>query len=168
MTEPKIYWVEASLPGRLAVISRPRMAGHFLALKSAGVDVVVSMLEPAEAYDVGLSEEAAWCRSAGIEFVSLPVTDHGIPGTFEEVEDVVAVLAGHLRCGRGVAAHCFAGLGRSPLLVASVLIHHGWSDAEAVDAVSVARGSLVPEMDAQHRWLLDLAIRRGERGATAQ
>ena len=162
MREPTLYWVEAALPGRLAVVSRPRIEGHFSSLKAAGVDVVVSLLEELEAADVGLADEAAWCRNAGIEFVSLAVTDHGIPASFEAVDDVLAMLKEHIRIGCGVAAHCFAGLGRSPLLAASVLIDHGWSDDEAVEAVSKARGCRVPEMEAQHRWLMELALRRRE------
>jgi protein-tyrosine phosphatase len=75
------------------------------------------------------------------------------------VEAAVATLSHHLGAGRGVGAHCFAGLGRSPLLVAAVLINHGHSDEDAIDLVSAARGYRVPEMDDQHDWLFDFARR---------
>ena len=122
--------------------------------------MLVSLLDAAEAWEVGLGEAAAWCEQAGIAFLSVPVTDHGIPKSFEVVEHAADLASQHMHAGRGVGAHCFAGLGRSPLFVASVLIGHGLTDAEAVAAVSAARGHDVPEMDQQHAWLLDFALRR--------
>lgn len=163
----RVYWVDAALRGRLAVVPRPRCATHVLALKVAGVDTLVSLLAPDEAADVGLADEAEWCASAGMSFRHLPIVDHGVPSDFRLIEDAMPDLADDLRAGRGVAAHCYAGLGRSPLLVASILIHHGWTDADAIAAVSAARGCPVPEMEAQHRWLLAFA-RRQPRDAAAQ
>jgi protein-tyrosine phosphatase len=155
-----IYWVAAPGLGRIAVVGRPRSVAAFGELKAAGIDVLVSLLEREEAEDVGLGGEAGHCERAGIEFISVAVRDHGIPGTFEEIEAVVGRLRIHLAQGRGVGAHCFAGLGRSPLLVASVLIHAGYSDSDAIDLVSEARGHAVPEMDSQHAWLQAFAQRQ--------
>ena len=166
MADQAIYWVEAPLAGRLAVVARPRSQAHVTALKAAGIDLLVSLLEPEEAADVGLGDEAGLCAEAGIEFFALPVTDHGIPTSFEAVEAAVALIARQLAAGRGVGAHCYAGLGRSPLLVACVLIHHGHSDDEAVALVSAARGWLVPEMDSQHAWLMRYHARHQGRART--
>lgn len=159
MREPSIFWVNASFPGRVAVVGRPRRTSHFKALKAAGIDVLVSLLEREEAKCAGLDDEADHCARVGIEFMSLPVTDHGIPNTFAKVEYAVTALSYHLGAGRGVGAHCFAGLGRSPLLVAALLIAHGRSNDEAVALVSAARGHRVPEMGEQHDWLFDFARR---------
>jgi protein-tyrosine phosphatase len=156
-----IYWVDFAGPGRLAVVGRPRSAGVIREMKAAGIDVLVSMLEVEEAIEVGLADEAERCQRAGIEFINASVTDHGTPTSFEQIEALAGRLAGHLAAGRGVGAHCFAGLGRSPLLVASVLIHLGHDDADAIERVSAARGFPVPEMASQHEWLLELARRRG-------
>ncbi|MGD9804461.1 MAG: hypothetical protein AB7E81_18095 [Hyphomicrobiaceae bacterium] len=157
--ERAIYWIDTPLRGRLAVVARPRGADHVSMLKAAGVDTLVSLLEPDEAVEVGLAKEADWCAQAGVEFLQLPIADHGVPSGFRMIEGAMLELAAHLRAGRGVAAHCYAGLGRSPLLAASVLIHHGWSDGEAIEVVSAARGCMVPEMDTQHLWLLKFALR---------
>ncbi|MDX2155219.1 MAG: dual specificity protein phosphatase family protein [Hyphomicrobiaceae bacterium] len=166
MMNPAIYWVDAPLRGRLAVVSRPRSPAHFGALKAGGIDVLVSMLEPDEAESVGLADEARHCAEVGIEFMHLPITDHGVPTSFTSMEQALVAIAGHLEQGRGVGAHCFAGLGRSPLLVAAVLIHHGHTDETAVELVSEARGTSVPEMDEQYAWLLELALR--QTGRTGQ
>lgn len=161
MADPRIFWVNAPLPGRLAVLARPRHSVHFSALKTAGIDMLVSMLEPAEAIEIGLGDAAQSCERAGIGFLSVPITDHGIPSSFELVERAVEIASRELQAGRGVGAHCYAGLGRSPLFVASVLILHGHSAPEAVAAVSAARGHDVPEMDEQHAWLERFAARHG-------
>ncbi|MBS0241818.1 MAG: dual specificity protein phosphatase family protein [Proteobacteria bacterium] len=155
-----IYWVEAPLGGRLAIVARPRSARSFAQLKAVGVDVLVSLLEPEEAVDVGLGDEAERCHAAGIAFIGVPVMDHGVPDAFEPVEAAVDEVKRHLAAGRGVAAHCFAGLGRSPLFVAATLIAHGYSDMAAIAMVSKARGYNVPEMDGQHDWLGEFARRQ--------
>jgi protein-tyrosine phosphatase len=160
MTDPGIFLVSAPGPGRLAVLSRPRRSSDFAALKAAGIDMLVSMLEPAEADSVGLGEAALSCERAGIDYLSVPITDHGIPASFQLIEQAVDIVARQLLAGRGVGAHCYAGLGRSPLFVASVLILHGQSAPQAIASVSAARGVDVPEMDQQHDWLMQLAARR--------
>lgn len=154
-----IYWVDAPTVGRLAVVGRPRSVSAFKELKAAGIDVLVSLLEAEEAADVGLADEAGHCLRSGIEFVHLPITDHGIPSASDLVELAVADLSGRLKRGQGIGAHCFAGLGRSPLLIASVLIHNGQTAPDACDLISLARGHPVPEMEAQCRWLDDFEMR---------
>lgn len=158
-----VYWVEAPAVGRLGVVARPRSAAAFHELKTAGVDVLVSLLEAGEAEDVGLGDEQLYCERAGIEFVSLPITDHGIPDSFEAVDEIVWRLSAHLAAGRGIGAHCYAGLGRSPLLISALLIHMGVDDEEATALVSAARGHDVPEMLSQHDWLAEFAARRRQR-----
>lgn len=155
MPPPILFWVDAPHIGRLAVVSRPREAGHFIELKQAGVDVLVSMLAAEEAASVGLADQASQCADAGIEFFHLPIIDHGIPSAVEPVETLVAILKQRIADGQGVAAHCYAGLGRSPLMIASVLIRHGIDADDACALISSARGYNVPEMATQFQWLLD-------------
>jgi protein-tyrosine phosphatase len=157
-----IYSIDAPLGGRLAVVSRPRSAVHVSALKAAGFSTLVSLLEQDEAMSVGLAAEADWCAEVGVNFRNLPIIDHGIPSDFEMIESAIPDLADELHAGRGVAVHCYAGLGRSPLFVASVLIHHGWQHGEAIEAISAARGCTVPEREEQHCWLRDFALRHGK------
>ena len=155
----RVYWVDAPAIGRLGVVSRPRSASAFAELKSQGIDVLVSLLEHGEAEDVGLADEAAHCERAGIAFIQLPITDHGIPSAVEPVALVVSDLVRRVARGQGVGAHCYAGLGRSPLLIAAVLIAHGMSAPDACDLITQARGHSVPERDTQARWLDEFELR---------
>ncbi len=159
----RVYWIDApsAAPGRLAVMPRPP-ADQFAALKSTGVDVVVSLMEQGEATELGLGDEAGLCAAAAIEFLSLPIIDHGIPSAVTPVMRMSRRIDAHLKDGKGVAVHCFAGLGRSPLLCAAVLIDHGMDAMAACDLISAARGFGVPERAEQSDWLL--AYERHRRG----
>jgi hypothetical protein len=62
---PEIFWIDAALPGRIAIMPRPR-AGDWLAdevagWRAEGVDLVVSLLEPHEVAELGLGDEADLC-----------------------------------------------------------------------------------------------------------
>ena len=155
----RIFWIDTPTIGRIAVMSRP-MPDQFAELKAAGVDCVVSLLEAGEAEQLGLGDEAGLAQAEGMEFLHLPVIDHGIPSAVAPVEAMAAEIIACLKAGKGVAVHCYAGLGRSPLLIAAVLIDNGLSAIEACDLISAARGITVPEMDAQFRWLNAYELRR--------
>lgn len=147
-----LFWIDVPGPGRMAVMPRPR-PGSFGALKASGVDAVVSMLGEDEAIHLGLADEAEFCRLSGMSFHWLPIVDHGIPGAVETVQKLSAEIGGLLDREQAVVFHCYAGLGRSPLMAAAVLIDRGLLAADACELISRARGYAVPEMDEQHEWL---------------
>jgi protein-tyrosine phosphatase len=118
------------------------------------------MLAIDEALEIGLENAPRWAAAAGIEFLALPVTDHGIPTDVDAVSRAVDRVCERLRDGRGVAAHCYAGLGRSPLFVAATLISSGYTAPDAIRRISEARGFAVPEMKSQHDWLHSFAVSR--------
>ncbi len=155
---PRIYWIDAPTPGRLAVMPRPH-PDAFGELRAAGIDCIVSLLEENEASSLGLADEAGLAAAEGMAFLHLPVIDHGIPTAVEPVVAISATISTRLKAGQGVAVHCYAGLGRSPLLIAAVLIDEGLSAPEACDLISGARGYSVPEQDEQYRWLQDYELR---------
>ena len=86
--------------------------------------------------------------------------DHGVPDAVQPVEVMSKAIRQHLGETKGVAVHCYAGLGRSPLLIAAVLIDSGYSAIEACDVISAARGMSVPEMNEQFRWLNAYEVRK--------
>ena len=156
-----VYWVQAPDVGRLAVVSRPDPAfglpQQMRALRDAGIDTLVSMLDSVEAAQVGLAEEADAAVAVGLAFHALPTGDFGVPPSFSAAERVIGQIARDLRDGRGVGAHCYAGRGRSPMFVAAVLAHHGHTSEAAIAAVSAARGLRTPETPAQRQWIADFA-----------
>ena len=53
----------------------------------------------------------------------------------------------------GVGIHCLAGIGRSPLLAACVLLKLGVSEERVFPILSQARGAQVPDTSVQVKWL---------------
>ena len=166
MMPSRLSWVELPFPGRLTVIPRPH-PDTFDWLRAQGVDLVVSLLGEHEAQSLGLNAEAELCRAAAMDFRWLPVTDHGVPSSFEAVKLLAAEIGACLRQDQAIAIHCYAGLGRSPLLAGCVLVHEGLATQDAFDRISAARGYVVPEMEEQFEWVATFEQRLGaERGAT--
>ncbi len=152
-----LYWVPGPWTGRLAISKRPR-GGEWLedevkAWKAAGVSMAVSLLEEDEAAELGLAREAETAGAAGIEFISLPAPDRGVPGSAEGMARVVARLRSALESGATVAVHCRQGIGRSGMLAVGTLIAAGVEARQAMEVVSRARGVEVPETDEQREWL---------------
>jgi hypothetical protein len=140
-----VYWIHAEFAGRLAIVPRPRggdwLAEDVAALKAAWIDVLVSLLEPDEVLELGLAEESRRCSDAGIAFLSLPVPDGGVPERPQEFLALAEDLRLRVAAGRTVGVHCRAGIGRSSLLAAAILVLSGASPEEARNRVSAARGS---------------------------
>jgi len=79
---------------------------------------VVCLLEKDEIDELGLGDEEALCRRRGMEFVSFPIPDRGLPKTREQTEALARTIAMKLKDGAAVAVPCRAGIGRSSLLAA--------------------------------------------------
>lgn len=150
-------WVKTAEPWRIAQTHRPRAGAGLLpdlaALREAGADVLVSCQTEEEQARMGLSGEAEAAAQVGLEFVHFPIVDHSLPDDLQATVALADELAAALRAGRGVIAHCFAGIGRSGLIVVSTLLRLGMPLSEAVAAASEARGLPVPETRAQQLWL---------------
>ena len=153
----ELYWITAAPHGQLAVMPRPR-AGDWLAdelasWKSAGVDVVVSLLTDEEIAELGLQQEPALCEELGMRFISHPITDRNVPSVVEEFLALANELHDHLLNGHGVAVHCRMGIGRSSLLAACLLVKSGLSTTDAFASISRDRGIDVPDTGDQIEWV---------------
>jgi protein-tyrosine phosphatase len=156
-----IYWIDGGAAGRLGIMARPR-AGDWLrdeiaAWKSAGVDLVLSLLEEEEIRGLGLEAEAELCRATGIEYLSFPIRDFGVPESRRDAADLAHAIAVRIIAGTTVTIHCRGGIGRSALMAASVLICCGAKADAAIAAVTRARGLDVPETPEQKHWVTSLA-----------
>jgi len=124
--------------------------------KSAGVDAVVSLLETEEVAELGLENEADLCRARGIAFLTFPIPDRGVPETLQ-AKQLASRLAQDVSNGRAVAIHCRAGIGRSSVMAAAVLVCCGIGAPQSFDLISDARGLSVPDTEAQYDWVLAFA-----------
>ena len=157
---PDLFWVSGPWRGKLAVVARPR-GGDWLEDEAsgwhrAGIDVVVSLLEQAEAADLGLAHEGDVAESNGVHFVSFPIPDRGVPASTPDALALLKEVAGALEEGKTVAVHCRQSIGRSGLIAVGVLMLSGIAVDKAIDVVSAARGQSIPETAAQLRWLRHL------------
>lgn len=123
------------------------------------MSTVVSLLQPDEVRELGLEEEPTLCAAAGIQFVSFPIPDRGVPARAEPFLTLAARLADEIRAGATVAAHCRAGIGRSGLLGASVLSELGVPVGTVFGVLSQARGITVPDTPAQIAWFQSHRVR---------
>lgn len=155
--KPSIYPITAAAPHRVSIVARPH--GHdwlwdeLLALSREGINTLVSMLTAGEASELGLDQEEVECGAAGIEFVRVPMPDRAVPPDKETFLRTVEHLAELVRAGQHIAVHCRAGIGRSSLLVASILVRLGWKVDRAFDSIGAARGCSVPDTSEQRQWV---------------
>lgn len=157
----ELFWIEGSWPGRLAIAARPR-GGDWLddevrGWRRAGLEVIVSLLTRDECADLELSAEAESCKSEGMQFLSFPIDDRGVPTSRKATFDFLKGLENSLQEGKSIAIHCRQGIGRSALITAALLVMSGATAEAALPRVSVARGCPVPETSEQVAWVARFA-----------
>jgi len=155
-----VYWIEGKWPGKLAIVPRPR-GGDWLEdeardWKEAGLDVIVSLLEEAEAADLDLSAEGELSQAVGLGFLSFPIVDRSVPASRPATLALLQDLSRLLASGKNIGIHCRQGIGRSALIAASLLVLAGVSPEAAFQRVSTARGCTVPETAEQREWVMAL------------
>lgn len=153
-----IYWIEHDERPHLAIVARPGgddwLAEDLANLKRGGIEVLVSLLTPSEAIDLGLAAERDLAERLGIEFVSYPVLDRTTPGDIGGFRQLVARLADAVRAGKHVGAHCRGCIGRATITTAAILIQLGYNPADALAMVEKARGCTVPDTPEQLNWIM--------------
>ena len=163
------YVVRGSWPGRLAILARPRgedwLEDEARRWARLGLDVVVSLLTPDEAAEFELVDEDKACRSNGVQFISLPIPDRGVPRSREEVLKLVSRLDAEMADGKAVGIHCRQGIGGSGLLAACLLVSTGVSPEAAFQRLTQARGCPIPETGEQRQWVEGFAGKLAEAGA---
>jgi protein-tyrosine phosphatase len=153
----ELYWIASDTHPKLAIMARPR-AGDWLEdeiayWRRSGVEIAISLLERDEIEELGLGVEAELCKESGIRYLSYPIPDRGIPDTGDAMR-FAADIAG---MGRPTAIHCRAGIGRSSIMAAAILVSGGVDPAAALLAIQDARRVPVPDTDEQREWVMQLA-----------
>lgn len=151
-----LYRVPAPASGILSTMPRPRggdwLGDEMAALRAAGVGLVACLLTGDELADLELRDEERAAGSVGLEFRHLPIVDMSVPDP-EPLLALADELARRLAEGDHVVVHCRAGIGRSSLLAATVLVRLGVPLEQAWVDIGTARGVEVPETEEQRRWV---------------
>src|SRR5262245_34505764 len=112
---PEVYWVDLPASGRLAIMPRPRagdwLDGEVAGWRAEGIDVIVRLLEAEEVKELGLRREAGVCHNLGMEFISFPFPDGGMPATTREAMALAEGIVMRLSKGKAVALHAGPGSG---------------------------------------------------------
>ena len=149
--------------GSLSIMSKPsggeNLRDDLRYLKNSGFTHIISLLEAHEASELSLELESSICAELGISFNQCPVADRSIPKEPNVFIESVVCAYNAIDAGANLIAHCRAGIGRSGIYTASVLIYHGLSISDAFDLVSTARGISIPDTQIQIDWIHDNAHR---------
>ena len=122
-------------------------------LKSLKVDCVVSLLQQTEIERFSLIQEGQQCREMNIDFIHFPIQDHNVPQFFLPYNQLIEKLLRLVNENKTIAIHCYAGIGRTGLTAASLLIKKGVQVDMALMKLSKIRGLKVPETIDQITWL---------------
>lgn len=148
-----VYWV---IPQRLAILPKPR-AGDWLddeiaSYAAQGLQVLFTLLTSDEEIELELTDEVVLAEKHGLDFMRYAVADRGVPKSPVLFGEVIHDLAD---CGKVVGVHCRAGIGRSGLACAAVMLRLGHDLDAAWQAIGRARGVAVPDTPEQKAWLLE-------------
>ncbi|MEV8329088.1 protein-tyrosine phosphatase family protein [Kitasatospora sp. NPDC056731] len=140
-------------------MARPRgndwLEDEMAALTDCGVDVLVCALTEPELDDLGLADEPRTAAAVGLQFVAIPIPDRTVPD-LTMILPTLRRLAEQVHEGAHVVTHCRAGIGRSSLLAAALLILNGVDPDTAWNHIEQARGLAVPDTAEQRRWPMEL------------
>ena len=153
-----LYSIQGLPAGQVSIMARPRGGDWLLdeikTIRSADVDVLVSLLTPDEVMELDLSEEAESCRRQEVIYLSFPIPDRQTPPFSERTFTFLEQLHQQVSAGKHVAVHCRQGLGRAALMAASLLVLAGFSPDQAFERLSSVRGYPVPETEEQRAWVV--------------
>lgn len=147
--------------GQLSIMAKP-IAGEWLedsiqGLKQLQIDKIITLLEPNEQYELGLSKQSEYCQLHDLEYLNFPIADRGLPSTMKAV-NLAKQLYAEIEAGKHIVIHCRAGIGRTGIMAGAVLVAGGVNPKTALQMISQVRGVKVPDTDEQEAWLLKLPV----------
>lgn len=141
-------------PGRLVAGRHPSAWGAENAwlevgnLTAIGVTLFLDLTQPGEL------ESYAPLVEPPARYLNLPIRDFSVPSERGLVETLDAIDA-ELDAGGMVYVHCWAGCGRTGVVVGSWLVRHGTPADEALRHIAEARGRGCPQTLEQRMRVLD-------------
>ena len=154
----EMYKIGSIGEGFVAIMARPSLeadaAASIINIARLGIQQVVSLLEPSEARNLGLDGEREQVKAHAMGFTSFPIPDMGLPPSVKDFARLSKKLFNQVNGGVNTLIHCHAGIGRSGLLAAGILLHCDMDPQQAFAYASRMRGVRVPETPAQEQWLI--------------
>ncbi|MFL6602064.1 MAG: ADP-ribosylglycohydrolase family protein [Steroidobacteraceae bacterium] len=152
------YWV---VPGLLLAgehpggPSRDKTKDRLKKLLAAGIECFVDLTKPTELvrYDTLLPFYVEYARKA--------IKDHGLPGSREQMLEILDYVGNAMSGGRPVYVHCRAGIGRTGTVIGCLLVERGLSGDGALDELNrlwqqskrSKSWAYVPETEAQASYV---------------
>jgi protein-tyrosine phosphatase len=156
--KPDIYIVELIGNGFLAIMAKPAsgewIEDEFSGISREGIKQIVSLLEKHEEYEVGLQNEKALAEKNGMEYLSYPIKDRGLPSSASKFGEFTKSIYHQIAGGKNTVIHCRAGIGRTGVVAAGILLHCGFEAEEAFNLISKKRGVQVPDTEEQRNWVI--------------
>ena len=123
--------------GRSTLSGSGRTLGtDLLDLYGRGIRLLVSLNDRAEA-------PAPQCPPPGLDWHYYPITDFGVPNSIESFDDLITTIVESMDRSRPVCVHCFAGIGRTGLVLSCAVGRYLQLPADrAVRAVRKIRPAL--------------------------
>ncbi|HSI63462.1 MAG TPA: hypothetical protein VLE43_10095 [Candidatus Saccharimonadia bacterium] len=156
--EPSIYVVEQIGAGLLTIMARPVPEEWtdemFAGLAEWGVHRIVLPHGPLLENESVSGDMEALCTRHGIQFLSFPMNDRGVPSSLPDFRTCTHMLYETTGRGTNTVVYSRAGIGSEELMVAGVLAHAGFEPKKAFRHISKARGTAVQEGKEQRNWLV--------------
>ncbi len=135
----------AALPGSGWLGQGGTLRADLADLHDRGIRALVSLLEvPADL--------PRFCRKLGIEWISHPIENFSVPADLPAFDLLVEGLLARMGAGLAVCVHCFAGIGRTGLVLCCTLgRYRGVAGEDAIRAVRRIRPAL--ETSEQERFV---------------
>jgi len=129
-------------------------------ISSWNAKAALTLMETQELERFGVADIGAVMRIHHIEWYHLPIKDMSIPGKeFENIwKEVGNYLGSIIFCGGNILIHCRAGLGRSGMIAARILVELGWNSEVALRRVREVRPGAI-ETRAQEEFVLGASAR---------
>ena len=162
MSGPIDWLTHPRFRGRIGITHCPGgrgipLARDLEAIGRSGATALVTLVEQDELEALGLAGLQGLMEKAGIDWYHLPIVDYGVPDQrFEERwREHGPALRARLEAGEDIVIHCYAGLGRSGIVAARLLVDCGEPPERAIALVRRVRQGAI-QNDEQEAYVRSL------------